>query len=85
MFPGTAECITTDVVCGSLCCYPCRNLAIVVGLDSKHHYLSGAQLSQDVTRVIESVNHKHEQCCYVPCTALPTWTLGLGTEGLVSK
>jgi len=38
-----------------------------------------------VTRVIESVDHKHEQCCYAPCTALPIWTLGLGTEGLVSK
>jgi len=38
-----------------------------------------------VTRVIESVDHKHEQCCYVPGTALPTWTLGLGTEALVSR
>ena len=38
-----------------------------------------------VTRVIESVDHKHQQCCYVPGTALPTWTLGLGTEGLVSR
>jgi len=38
-----------------------------------------------VTREIESVNHKHEQCCYVPCTALPIWTLGLRTEGLVSR
>jgi len=42
-------------------------------------------LPLDVTRVIESVDHKHERCCYVPGTALPTWTLGLGTEGLVSK
>jgi len=39
----------------------------------------------NVTRVIKSVDHKHEQCCYVPGTALPTWTLGLGTEGLVSR
>jgi len=39
----------------------------------------------NVTRVTESVDHKHEQCCYVPCTARPTWTLGLGTEGLVSR
>ena len=38
-----------------------------------------------VTREIESVNHKHEQCCYVPGTARPTWTLGLGTEGLFSR
>jgi len=39
----------------------------------------------NVTREIESVDHKHEQCCYVPGTAQPTRTLGLGTEGLVSR
>jgi len=39
----------------------------------------------NVTREIESVNHKHEQCCGVPGTALATWTLGLGTEGLSSR
>jgi len=59
------------------------------GLDS----LGGGQLKKrrekftaaTVTRVIESVDHKHEQCCYVPGTARPTWTSGLGTEGLVSR
>jgi len=34
----------------------------------------------NVSRVIESVDHKHEQCCCVPSTARPTWTSGLGTE-----
>jgi len=29
-----------------------------------------------VTKVMESVDHKHEQCCYVPGTTQPTWTLG---------
>jgi len=28
-----------------------------------------------VTRVTESVDHKHEQCCCVSGTAWPTWTL----------
>jgi len=41
--------------------------------------------SKAITRVIESVDHKHEQGCYVPGTALPTYTLGLGTQGLVSR
>ncbi|XP_075302457.1 uncharacterized protein LOC142365530 isoform X2 [Opisthocomus hoazin] len=41
--------------------------------------------SMIVTRVMESVNRDHEQCCYVPCTALPIWTLHLGTEGLVFR
>jgi len=34
----------------------------------------------NVSRVIESVDHKHEQCCCVPSTAQPTWTSGPGTE-----
>jgi len=38
----------------------------------------------NVTKVMESVDHKHEQCCWVPGTARPTWALGLGTEGPVS-
>jgi len=38
-----------------------------------------------VTMEIKSVNHKHEQCGYVPGTARPTWTLSLGTEGLFSR
>jgi len=39
----------------------------------------------NATRKTESVNHDHEQCCYVPGTARSTWTLGLGTEGGVSR
>jgi len=34
----------------------------------------------NASKVIESVDHKHEHCCCVPGTARPTWTLGLGTE-----
>ena len=38
-----------------------------------------------VTRVTESVNHDHEQCCRVRCTALPNQTLGLGTYSIQNK